>query len=96
MSAVIWKFPLEFTVHPQVIAMPEGARILTVQMQRAVPCLWAMVDPIARRTSRHILIVGTGAEIAEHLAPVYRYIGTFQMVDGAFVWHVFELQECAV
>jgi hypothetical protein len=92
---VIWKFPLEFTVHEQLIAMPQGATILTVQMQRGTPCLWATVDSNAPQTSRRIAIVGTGLEIKEHSAPIYKYIGTFQMADGAFVWHVFELQERA-
>ena len=39
----IWKYPLE-TVTNQTVRMPLGSKILTVQVQHAYPCLWAVVD----------------------------------------------------
>lgn len=40
----IYKYPIE-TVDQQQVKMPDGAQILTVQVQNGKPCLWAMVDP---------------------------------------------------
>jgi hypothetical protein len=85
----IWKYPLEIT-DQQSVTMPEGAKILTAQMQGRDLCLWAIVDPDARHhEDRHIQIVGTG-HLIEGLedAKQFSYIASVQM--GALVWHVFE------
>jgi hypothetical protein len=66
--------------------MPEGAEILTVQMQNGEPCLWALVDAHLPTTNRKILIRGTGHDASG----VGRYISTFQMKGGALVFHAFE------
>lgn len=85
----IYKYPLQVT-DCQVIEMPIGSRILAIQMQRGVPCLWATVDPEEeKKEKRFIRVVGTGHELSEYIA----YIGTYQMADGALVWHVFETKE---
>ena len=39
----IWKYAMAHT-EDQVILMPLGAKILTVQMQRGMIALWAMVE----------------------------------------------------
>jgi hypothetical protein len=83
----IWKFPITSPDGTR-IDMPQGARILTVQMQAGMPTLWAVVDPEAPRRARYFRVVGTGHT---HEAGVFRdYLGTVQ--DGPFVWHVFEVQ----
>lgn len=87
MSRQVWKFPLEVT-DSQCIQMPTDAEILCVQMQAGQPCLWAQVDPQAEKGPRYIWIVGTGHELPDF---VMRYIGTFQMHQGALVFHVFEV-----
>ena len=71
----------------QTVEMPEGAKILTVQMQGQTLCLWALVDvePELPKQNREIEIIGTGNQIIE--AP-RRYIATTQC--GPWVWHVFE------
>lgn len=84
MNNRIWKFELGFTDFQQ-IWMPSGAKILTVQIQNGIPCLWAMVDSIAEYEWRNIGIVGTGNPINFK----GEYIDTIQL-DG-FVWHVFEI-----
>lgn len=82
---LIYKYPLRLT-DTQNVVMPRGARILTVQMQNAVPTLWAEVDPTdSVGEQRHITIIGTGNG---HTSPHSLYLGTVQ--DGPFVWHVFE------
>lgn len=44
----IYKYRIEVT-DDQNIEMPVGAKILTVQTQNGVPCIWAMVDPNAEK-----------------------------------------------
>ncbi len=88
MKRKIYKYVLQIDDN-QAIEMPEGATILTAQMQRGHLCLWAVVDidPELPQKMRHIEIIGTGNLFTE--AP-RRYIATVQ--DGSLVWHVFERQ----
>jgi len=81
----IWKFPITITEN-QIVPMPIGARILTVQVQGGKPCLWAVVDTEARQVPRLVLTMATG----EDLDPAWKrvYIGTYQLPNGE-VYHVF-------
>lgn len=85
----IWKFPIDLSQGPRVaIDMPMDAKILTLQVQNGVPCLWALVDPSAPIETKPFVVVGTGHEKPIHATA---YVGTWQ--DGPFVWHLFaELQ----
>ena len=68
------------------LCIPEGAKILTLQMQQGCPCIWAEVNPQAPTEERTFAIRGTGHEfLAEHTG---EYIGTVQ--DGALVLHAYE------
>ena len=80
----IWKFPFEIAGRIE-IAMPEGSRVLAVQMQGENPTLWALVNPRCAIQSRFFRIYGTGHGIPE---PPGNYIGTVQDARG-LVWHVF-------
>ncbi len=83
----IWKYELPIVDHP-VIYMPRGAKVLSVQMQRGVPCIWAEVLSSMPGEERHFRLVGTGHEIRG--LERSRFIGTFQ-VDAVLVFHLFEL-----
>jgi hypothetical protein len=88
MNDVVFKYVLE-GLGDQSVMMPVGAKILTVDAQRDIPCLWAQIDStdgVAHR-SRHIVMFGTG-----HLGITDKdeYISTFQMQGGTFVFHAFE------
>ncbi len=84
----IWKFLLS-RAGDQEIELPRGAELLTVQVQRGVICLWAVVDPnTTERDLRTFYIVGTGHPMPEN--PMVEYVGTIQELEGALVWHVFE------
>lgn len=83
---VIWKYPLSVTGF-QHINMPVDARLLAVQVQRGVPCIWAAVPvhPFSMETVT-VWIVGTG-----HF-PIPKegqYVGSFQLENETFVGHVF-------
>lgn len=83
---VIWKYELEVT-DVQRVAMPEGARLLSVQAQGAAPMLWALVDSRAPIADRMIGIVGTGNPAPDDDVDAV-YVGS--VMCGAFVWHVFD------
>lgn len=82
----IWKYPLSGQ-NPEVISMPSGAVILTVQVQDGTPCLWALVETENEKEDRTLHVVGTGQPFPD--AQAAHYVGTFQV--GIFVWHVFEV-----
>ena len=66
--------------------MPRGAEVLTVQMQREVLCVWAVVDPDAEKEQRKFIVYGTGHEYDSIKG---EYVGTVQIHGGDLVWHVF-------
>lgn len=78
--STVWKFPL-----PRV-PMPIGAQILTVAVIRDQPFVWAIVDPSAPLVERQLFVRGTG----HGLGTVGDYIGTFMLLAGSLVFHVFD------
>lgn len=87
MSKSIWKFQLH-TTGVQTVEMPEDAEILCIQTQNEEPCIWALVQPQNPRVKRSFAIFGTGHPIPTATG---RYIGTYQLRAGSFVFHCFEL-----
>lgn len=82
----IFKYALKNN-NDQIIKMPIGATILTVQVQRNIPMLWAVVDEKVEMTEdRKIIVEVTGFPLSNYK----RYIGTYQLENGSFVGHVFE------
>lgn len=86
----IWKYPLALIDSPQLVEMPEGARILSVQEQQNRICVWALVDPEAKKVSRKFHIFGTGNQLDASGVEWFQFLGTVVMSLGVFVWHVFE------
>ena len=78
-----YQIPYDFTE----VNIPEGAEILSMQLQNGIPCIWAMVDTGQPKIKRKFMIVGTGKEL--HPCVLHTFIGTYQ-VPG-FVFHVFEI-----
>jgi hypothetical protein len=81
----IWKFRLQKEAVRQTIAMPRGAQILCLQYQHNDPQIWALVDPTQPSQDRTFTQHGTG-----HDGVSGRYVGTYQVLDGRYVFHVFE------
>jgi hypothetical protein len=83
LHASIYKYRISGA--PCKVAMPHGAVILSVQMQGADLCVWALVEPGREPEARIFEVYGTGAVFdslgLEHAATVQ---------DGAIVLHVFE------
>ena len=92
----IWKYELRHLTDVQVITMPEGAKILNLQVQRGdsyahwFPVIWAFVDPKATPVRRTLRIFGTGEPIQSTMNELL-YIGTYRIPNDTYVWHVFEV-----
>jgi len=85
----VWKYRVP-VADDFAIDMPVGTQVLTMQMQRGQPCIWALIDakvdaPFEQRKFR---MFGTGHEIEEDIE--MSYVGTFQIGNGLLVFHVFE------
>lgn len=88
----VWKFPIDATDR-QTVMMPRGAQILSAQVQGEQLCLWALVEPTARKEPREIEVIGTGAPAPDCTRC---YIGTAQQGTWSspgliLVRHVFEI-----
>ena len=90
----IFKHPLQLLKEQQV-SLRLCARILTVQVQREVPCLWAEFDdapsPWPGESLRIIVMYATGEEY--ELDTKLHYISTIMLRGGDEVYHVFEKTE---
>jgi hypothetical protein len=89
MNTTVYKYELKLT-DEQSVNLPKGAEVLTIQVQHDTPCLWAMVDPNAPKEARFFETFGTGHVIRTDMGVERSYIGTYQIHDGALVFHVFE------
>lgn len=84
----VWKYNIEQVGDPFLLELPKGARPLSVQVQEGVPRMWALVDPSQSHVQRQFQVTGAGLVVPDGAT----YIGTFQTVQGRFVWHLFEIQ----
>lgn len=82
----IYKYQLDVT-DVQTLHIPKNSKILNIQTQREIPCIWALVDTNEKIEDRKIKIYGTGHECGPGRE---EYIGSFQLENGALVFHVFE------
>lgn len=90
MEKSIFKYNLE-TTDRQTVLMPKGAEILTIQSQHEDAKLWALVDPNAPLEERIIEIFGTGHPVHCDMGVERKYIATYQLSGGNYVFHAFEL-----
>jgi hypothetical protein len=85
----IWKYNIpaqdEFS-----IAMPKGAEILSIQDQYGQPRMWVLVDTTEVLVERRFAVVGTGHVLGETWFDLHHFLGTFQMLDGDLIFHLFE------
>ncbi len=87
MAKTVYKYELPFNENVE-LTLPEGAEVLCVQTQLGRPWLWARIDPKKPAVSQRCFrIAGTGHPLDEADG---KYIGTFQLQDGALIFHVFE------
>lgn len=85
----IFKYDLVIE-YKQVVKLPAGANILSVQSQYESPKIWALVDPSLPLVERHFELFGTGHDVPCDMGVEREFIGTFQLNQGEFVFHLFE------
>lgn len=88
----IFKYPIE-TKGVQTIKLPKDAYILCVQEQYGTPKIWALIDTSEPLIDITIKTFGTGQPISSdetYLLDFHKYIGTYQLMNGSLVFHVFE------
>jgi hypothetical protein len=81
----VYKYPLQPT-DKQMIPLPKDAKIIHLDVQRGIPCIWALVDPDLPLEPIMIYTYGTGHEINEE---GLLYIGSYQLLGGDIVFHAF-------
>ena len=93
MNNQVWKFSTKEALEGRngnivSIIMPRDAKIIYIAEQNNDICIWAVVNPEAEKVERSFEIIGTGHlfECDESLT----YIGSAQVHDGSFVFHIFE------
>jgi hypothetical protein len=82
----IYKYELAVT-DEQVVDLPLGGEVLSLQVQHGKPCLWVYVDPSQPSRPCRIITKGTGHP-ADDVADT-TFLGTYQLRDGALVFHAF-------
>lgn len=83
----IYKYDLSTSSH-QVLRIPEGYEVLSVQYQRNSLVLWCLVEDTAPCQGVEIRVFGTGHGMADYLS-AKNYIGTVQEPGTPWVWHIF-------
>ena len=81
----VWKYEIqvedEFTVE-----MPRLAQVIHVAVQDNRPCMWALVNPAQPPTTRTFHVHGTGHRVDPQMV----HLGSFLLLGGNFVGHLFE------
>ena len=85
--ATIWKEVLQPGIYEQEVMIPAGATILCAATQNGMPHIWFICEPDAPRIPRKLFMAMTGHEAPKDTS---RYLGTGMLLDGAYVYHVFE------
>lgn len=87
------KYPVQVTNAPTVM-LPKGAQVLSFQSQRDEAFIWtlfiwALVDTSQPPESRQFFLQSTG-DLCVFDETCVRFVGTAQLREGAFVFHLFE------
>ena len=87
----VWKYPVAARDNFE-IEMPKGAKILYVATQAESAWMWALCDTEETVVEvRRFRLAGTGHPLRYgFVGQQPTYIGSFQLLDGALVFHLFE------
>ena len=85
----IWKYELTLTNLRNGIKIPHEGKILDIQEQNGVPCMWVLLDSDETRMDT-LEVYGTGLEMPNSYHTLQKkYIATVQYLDGKLVFHLF-------
>lgn len=85
----VYKYSIPLTDHFS-LSLPIDAQLLAVQTQYGMPQLWALVETDYPTEDRYFRLAGTGHTIEVECPD---YVGTFQIQDGALIFHLFEISQ---
>jgi hypothetical protein len=87
MYKTVWKYQVPVQDYFE-LELPVGAIPLTVQVQGDTPRMWVLVNPDETKKCKYqFRVLGTGHKSDDTL----NYLGTFQVNNGQYVFHVFEI-----
>lgn len=75
------------------LELPVGAKILTTQVQYEIPRIWVLGDTEEKFEVRYFKLIATGRNYKIDPNKIKQYIGTFQMEEGALIFHLFEVHK---
>jgi len=81
----VFKFELKLATLQDVM-MQEGAIVQSIEVQKGVPYVYALVDPSLPKKPVEFFMFGTGHEVPD--GPI-QFIDSFQLSDGQLVFHVY-------
>lgn len=90
MAYAIYKYEL-LTQGEQLVQMPRGARLMSIQNQAGKTVCWAIVNPDEAKVARRFLGFTTGGELPN--GDPGKYIATVMYNGGSFVLHWFDAGE---
>ena len=64
-------------------------QVLHCDVQNDVPCLWVMVDSEEEARPVRVIVLGTGHSADKVIENGLKHVGSFMLIGGAFVGHVF-------
>jgi len=86
----IWKYEVPINEDSFILEMPKDSKILSFQLQKENPQIWAIVDDENdEKEIREFKLLGTGLSFGKEKLVGYEFIGTIQMYDGDLVLHLF-------
>lgn len=86
MNKTVYKYPLKSST--TAVELPKDAQLLKVDDQHGKITLWALVSPDNAPEVRNIEVFGTGHSISD--PDTLKYINTFFVQGGNYVFHAFE------
>lgn len=86
MKNQIWKF--EISDSQKSFLIPIESKILHIQVEDGIPCIWVRVDPTTEKTKRHFELFDASYN-TEYDGVERAFIGAFQM-DGVDELKLFE------
>ena len=83
---IIYKYELALT-YKSIIKLPANSTILSLQTQSGIPCIWVWMD-VGKKTEVEVILytIPTGQVTDLENA---KFLGTYQLAEGALVFHVF-------
>ena len=83
----IFKYSIPTTDNIFSIEMSSDPKFLDAQVQYGSPCIWVEVNLENKYEEYYFKIFNTGAPIEDTFKG--KYLGTYQMNEGLFVFHLF-------